>query len=91
MIPLDLIPNKSPQTASRIIDNEAVIIVPEYSEVKVLNEVGSRIWELLDGNKDIQTIAYIISDEFEAPLDKIIEDVKDFIEELSKKKIAELK
>ena len=40
------IPTKSSQTASRIIDGEAVIVLLKKSKVHVLNEVGSRIWEL---------------------------------------------
>ena len=84
----DKIPVKSPQTASRLIDNEAVIVVPQESEVKVLNESGSRIWELIDGKRDIRQIAEQISGEFEVPPEQALKDITGFVRELLKKQLV---
>jgi hypothetical protein len=81
-------PLKSPQTASRVIDGEAVIITPQNNEVKVLNEVGSRIWDLLDGNLDMKEVSSVISDEFEVSFDQALEDTTEFIDDLHRQKMV---
>jgi hypothetical protein len=78
-------PDKSSQTASRMVDGEAVIVIPEKGVVNILNRVGSRIWELLDGKNNPQDIARIISQEFEVADAAAHKDVAEFIQELSKK------
>ncbi len=80
--------DKSPETASRLMDGEAVIIIPQDNEVKILNEVGSRIWELLDGSHDIKQISDVISDEFEVSHDKALKDIMEFINELYQEKMV---
>ena len=82
--------DKSPWTASRLMDGEAVIIIPQDNEVKILNEVGSRIWEILDGSCDIKQISDMISDEFEVSRDKALKDIMEFINELYQKKMVVL-
>ncbi len=79
---------KSPETASRVIDGEAVIITPQNNEVKVLNEVGSRIWELLDGRQNIRAVSSVISDEFDVSEDQAMEDTEEFINELSNRQMV---
>ena len=86
----DKFPDKSPQTASRLIDGEAVIVVPEHDEVKVLNEAGSRIWDLLDGTKDVVQLSKVISDEFDVSLDNAVDDMNEFIDELYEKNMIVL-
>ncbi|MCK5139364.1 MAG: PqqD family protein [Thermodesulfovibrionia bacterium] len=86
----DKYPDKSPLTASRLMDGEAVVIMPQDNEVKILNEAGSRIWELLDGRQDISQISRVISDEFEVSCDKALEDIIGFIDELYQKKMVVL-
>ncbi len=79
---LDKRPVKHPRTASRVIDGEAVIVIPEGDTVKVLNDVGSRIWELADGTKTVGEIAGVIYDEYEVDRDQAKKDVVEFVEEL---------
>jgi len=88
---IDKYPDKSSHTASRLVDKEAVIIIPKDNEVRVLNEVGSRIWKLFDGSRNIRQIATVISDEFEVGYDKTLEDVVEFIDELCQRKMVVLK
>ena len=54
-----------PQVAARIIDGEAVIVLPQSSQVNVLNEVGSRIWEFIDGTRNVGEITEIIVAEYD--------------------------
>jgi hypothetical protein len=80
-------PDKSSKTASRIIDGEAVIVIAEKGVVNILNRVGSRIWELLDGKNNLQDISLVISKEFEVTYAAVQKDIEEFIQELSKKGI----
>lgn len=84
-------PIKSPATASRIIDGEAVIVIPDKSEVKVLNLVGSRIWDLCDGNRTICKIVDIIYNEFEGKRSNIERDVLNFVDDLEKRGMLAIK
>ena len=85
------IPSKSSQTASRIIDGEAVIVLLKKSRVHVLNEVGSRIWELSNGKRSIKKIADTIFKEFKVTKKKALKDTTEFVKSLTKKKMLTLK
>ena len=82
---LNLYPIPLPDVMGKIIDSEAVIILTNQGQVKVLNEVGARIWELADGYRKISDIVKIVSDEFDANLGMIEEDTLDFIDQLVSK------
>lgn len=71
-----------PQVATRIIDGEAVIVLPKSGQVKVVNEVGSRIWELIDGTRNIGEITETIVAEYDVTAEQAERDVEEFIQEL---------
>jgi len=79
-----------PQVAARIIDGEAVIVLPESGQVTVLNEVGSRIWELIDGTRNVGEITEIIVAEYDVTAEQAERDVEEFIEELVESKMLVL-
>jgi hypothetical protein len=81
-------PRKSPDTASRIIDGEAVIVLPQEGLARILNPSGSRIWELLDGNRTAGGIAETISGEFGISKQQACADVCSFLRELENKKMV---
>ena len=74
--------SKSSNTASRIIEDEAVIVLPGISQVNTLNKVGTRIWDMADGNKKISEIINIIQHEFEAEAIQIKNDSIEFINKM---------
>jgi len=76
---------KSTDVAHRMVDNEAVIVIPDKGLVRVLNETGARIWELLDGVNKVEDIVNIIADEFDTSETQAKKDVVDFISELETK------
>ena len=78
---------RSPRTAYRIVDGEAVIVLPEEGTAHILNETGARIWELADGSKNISEIAEIICREFDVPLETALRDINEFMEKLVEKKM----
>lgn len=75
-------PKPHPQTAGRIIDGEAVLILADSSEVNVLNQVGSRIFELANGNNTVEEISETISDEYEISREQADADVREFLLQL---------
>lgn len=80
-------PKPHPQTAGRVIDKEAVLILSESSEVNVLNIVGSRIFELADGTHTIAEIANVIFEEFDVTREEAQEDTLDFIKKMEKRQV----
>jgi len=83
-------PKKSEDTASRIIDGEAVIVTPQKGVVTVLNETGSGIWQLLDGRNTVEDIINVISSEFSVSREEARKDTLCFIEELIEKDMVVL-
>ena len=76
---------KSKETASRVIDGEAIIVIPEEGLARVLNEVGSRTWELFDGKNSVGDIIDVIVSEFDVTPKDAESDILDFISELQEK------
>lgn len=83
-------PKPHPQTAGRVIDREAVLMLSDSSEVNVLNFVGSRIFELSDGTHTIAEIAETIASEYEVSLEIAQEDVITFIKQMEKRLVIVL-
>lgn len=79
-----------PQVAARVIDGEAVIVLPESGQVNVLNEVGSSIWELIDGTRNVGEIMKIIVAEYDVTIEQAEGDVNEFIQELVENKMLVL-
>lgn len=75
-------PIPHPQTAGRVIDGEAVLILSDDSEINVLNEVGSRIFALADGSRTVAEIAAVISEEFTVDPADALNDVLEFLDNL---------
>lgn len=81
---LEIQPGKHPRTASRLVAGEAVIVLPEEGTVKVLNEVGSRIWELADGHRTVGEIAQTVCQEYEVECAQAERETIDFVQEMVK-------
>ena len=87
---MNKIPVKSEATASRILGEEAVVVLPRESIINTLNSVGSRIWELSDGSNNVSDIINIIQNEFDVEPEEAERDTVDFINELAAKKMLVL-
>lgn len=73
---------KSPTTAWRLIEGEAVILSLETKVLRGLNPVGSRVWELIDGQRSVEEIITAIVQEFDVTPQPAAEDVRGFVREL---------
>ncbi len=81
---------KSSATAHRVVDGEAVIVLPMEGSVKILNDVGTRIWELADGFHSVEDIVQEINREFEVTAAVAQDDAVEFIKEMVSGKMLEL-
>ncbi len=68
--------------AWRIIDGECIIMNPDAGSVFNLNEVGARIWELLEDNRKIEKVVACITNEFDINIQQAREDTLSFIKQL---------
>jgi len=83
------IPMRSPSTASQIIDEEAVVIVPSEQMVNILNHLGCRIWDLADGKRSVAEITEILTQEFDVSYETAFKDAVEFTGDLVEKKMME--
>ena len=90
MNPSQQYPIPHAQVAARVIDNEAVIVLSESGEVEILNEVGSRIWELMDGTRTLEAIAQTLAEEFEVTAEQAQADLAEFVEQLVQQRVIVL-
>ena len=74
----------------RTIDDEAVIVLPEQGQVKVLNEVGARIWALADGTRTVRDIVDTICTEYEVEPAQAEADTLDFVARLVERGMVSL-
>ena len=65
MVSLDSYAVPNPAVVGRFVEGEAVLVLPQQGQVKVLNEVGARIWALADGARTLRQIAAALCDEYD--------------------------
>jgi hypothetical protein len=96
MLTLQSSPVRDEQVAGKIIPSdqpgktEAVLVLPSQGKVKVLNEVGARIWALVDGTRQVQQIVEIICSEYQVEPGQAQVDILEFLNELVEKKAIHL-
>ena len=70
------------QAAARVVDGAAVIVLADTGQVNVLNAVGTRIWELMDGTRTVREIAELIQREFDVSPQTAVQDTEEFTQKL---------
>lgn len=71
-----------PQVAMQTVDGLAVMVLADSGEVLVLNPVGTRILELIDGKHSIAEIAGTIESEYEVAAETARRDLEAFLQTL---------
>jgi hypothetical protein len=87
MISLENVPIQNPAVVGRIVSDEAVIVLPKKGQVKVLNEVGARIWSLVNGERTVREIVAIIIMEFAVGEEEAENDTREFLTQLAERGI----
>lgn len=82
------IPAPNPSVVGRMVDGEAVLVLPDQGQVKVLNQVGARFWSLADGSRTIAQIAQAICDEYDIDLARAEADALEFFTSLNDKGVV---
>jgi hypothetical protein len=75
-------PKHHPRTAARVFSGEAVVISPAENMVRMFNPVGSRIWELADGQRTVEEIAQQLTAEYDVQLPAARVEVGEFVDAL---------
>ena len=78
---------KNQNVVFRQIGDESILIpvaneVGDLSNIYNLNEIGTKIWEYIDGKRDVMEICRLITDEYDAPMDVVMNDMVEFINDL---------
>ncbi len=79
---------KNPDIVSRKIVDEMILVpvrrrVGDVESLYTLNEVGARIWELIDGKRRVEEIRDLIVAEFEVSPGEAEEDLFTLLQQLS--------
>jgi hypothetical protein len=84
---LDSVYARNDRVVSRRIVDELILVpirqhVAEMETLYTLNEVGARVYELIDGKRPMREIVESIVSEFEVTFETAESDVREFISQL---------
>jgi hypothetical protein len=77
----------SPDVVFRDLDGEAVILDLASGTYFGLNEVGTRVWRLLEEGRDATQIVEIVGSEYQADRATIARDVDRLLDELRSRRL----
>ena len=66
----------------RVMDGEAVVLRQDDAEVVVLNEVGTRILQLVDEGGSVDQIVALLLEEFEVGEEELRADTVEFLRDM---------
>lgn len=78
---------RNPDAAFRVVDGQALIVMPKEAKMVTLNAVGTRVWELLEGRTAAEIAATLIL-EFDVSEEEATADTISFLEILFMKEMA---
>ena len=86
-VPINTIYQHDPNIVTRLIAGELILVpirnqVADMEFIYTLNETGSRIWELLDGQHSLAEIHQQMVDEYEIDPAQAEQDLQDLVESL---------
>jgi len=84
---LDKVYKKSDSIVFRKIADEFILVpirqnVGDLESICTLNDVGARIWELIDGEKKVREIKDKIVEEFEVTPEEAEKDLMEYLQQL---------
>ena len=87
MLDITSVPVRNPNIIGRMTDDEAILVMPQKGQVKVINEVGAVVWELIYGKRDVGQIVDEVCSQFDVDRVAAETDTLNFISELIKREI----
>lgn len=83
MLLLTSVPHPNPEIIARRLETESVLVLPIKGKIKVLNDVGARVWDLVDGTHSIEDICASISREYGISPEVARFDIQKFLTQLA--------
>ena len=77
-----------PRVRFRRFEDEAIVVNQKTAEALVVSAVGTRLLEVIDGNRTLAECAVLLSEEFDAPAERIEQDLLHFAGELVEAGVA---
>jgi hypothetical protein len=90
MIDLTAVPLPRDSFAIREIGEETIFLSQEGDMIHVTNEVGSFIWNSLDGKHTLEHVLLLLQKEYEVSRERAEKDLLDFIDELVRKGLVRI-
>jgi len=87
MINLETCPKRGEQIIAQKAANDVVLLNMEDGNYYSLNEIGSRVWELCDGNHSVSQLVATLAGEYDAPAQALERDVVELLEDFRKGKL----
>jgi hypothetical protein len=81
---LDSLVQPADNVISQRMDDAVVLLHVTNGQYYTLDDVGSRIWTLCDGNHTVAEMVTAICDEYEASTTTVTSDVLDFLSDLER-------
>jgi Coenzyme PQQ synthesis protein D (PqqD) len=82
--PDSFVPIRREGVSETEIDGELVLLDTSTGALHVLNRIGTAVWAELDGQRDVEAIIADLSDAAGADVERVREDVMDFLGQLGK-------
>lgn len=76
------------QVIDRVVDGEALLIHLQSGEYFSLNPIGTRIWELLNGEQTLGQIADVLVLEYDVTLEQAQADITALAADLIRERLA---
>lgn len=70
---------------------EAVVITPATNMVRMFNPIGSRIWELIDGQRTVEDITGMLIGEYDVTPERAATTSMEFFAMLEEKQLIQWK
>ncbi len=80
----------SQQVLFRELDGESVLLDLRSQKYFGLDEVGTRIWQLLDELRDVEAVQAALLDEFEVAPERLRRDLRSLLDQLAADQLIEL-
>lgn len=87
MIYLETCPKRGDQVIAQKAANDLLLFNMEDGNYYSLNEIGSRVWELCDGNHSVSQVVAALAGEYDASDQVLEKDVLELLEDFRRGKL----
>jgi hypothetical protein len=77
------IPQHHPSIIWRVLDDGVVVVSPQQGQVRVLNQVGTTVWGLIDGRRTVADLAAALTEQYNVSPEEAGRDLRAFLAELT--------